>query len=58
MGARKDGEQDVRSITQNSSGTYSVSLPIGLIRQLRWQRNQRVTIKKQGNKLVITDYKE
>lgn len=58
MGTRKSGEQNIRSITQNSSGTYSVSLPIGLVRQLRWQRNQRVVVKKQGNKLIISDYKD
>lgn len=58
MGTRRAGEQSVRSITQNSSGTYSVSLPIALVRQLRWQRNQRVVVKKQGNKLIIADYKD
>jgi len=58
MGTTKASEQAVRFISQNNSGTYSVTLPIGLVRELRWQKNQRVTIKKQGKKLIIADWKE
>jgi hypothetical protein len=57
MGTRKAGEQDVRSITQNKTGTYSISLPIGLIRELKWQNRQKVTVTKRGDKLIIEDWK-
>lgn len=56
MGTKKAGEQNKRVITQNSTGTYSVSLPIELVKQLHWQRRQKVVIKRQGSKLVITDW--
>jgi len=56
MGARKSDERHVRNITKNSSGTYSVTIPIDLIRELYWQRGQQVTIKLRGNKLVIQDW--
>lgn len=56
MGNRKSGEQQIRSITKNTSGTYQVSLPIELVRQLRWQVGQQVVVKKSGEKLVIVDY--
>ena len=58
MGTRKAGEQDVRNITQNKTGTYSVTLPISLVRELRWQQGQKVVISKRGDKLVIDDWKK
>ncbi len=57
MGARKSSQQNVRNITQNSSGTYSISLPKALVKQLRWQKNQQVTVKKAGEQLIIVDWK-
>lgn len=56
MGARKSDEQHVRNITKNSSGTYSVTIPIEFIRELYWQKGQQVTFKLRGNKLVIQDW--
>ncbi len=58
MGATKSGEEAVRYITQNSTGTYSVSLPIRLIRNISWRKGQKVTIRQQGQKLIIEDWKE
>ena len=55
MGARKTGEQQIRNLTKNSTGTYQISVPIELIRLLRWQRGQQVVVKKVGKKLVIED---
>lgn len=56
MGTRKATEQLVRNLTVNSTGTYSVSLPKSLIRELRWQRGQRLTVARQGKKLIIQDW--
>ena len=57
MGRQKIGKESVRTITQNNSGTYSVTLPKELMRELRWQKRQRVTVKRKGKQLLITDYK-
>jgi antitoxin component of MazEF toxin-antitoxin module len=57
MGARRAGEQEIRNITVNRTGTYQISLPIELVRLLRWQQGQKITVKKQGEKLIIEDWK-
>ena len=57
MGTRKASEQPVRNLTVNSTGTYSISLPKSLIQELHWQRGQRLTVARQGKKLVIQDWK-
>jgi Ni/Co efflux regulator RcnB len=56
MGTRKAGEQQVRNLTQNRTGTYSISLPIELIRQLRWQQGQKLVVSKRGKNLIIEDW--
>lgn len=56
MGTRKSGEQQIRNLTKNSTGTYQISVPIQLVRLLRWQRGQQLVVKKVGNKLVIEDF--
>lgn len=56
MGRRKIGQEQIRSI-QKTHGTYTVSLPVELVRELGWQERQRVVITKSGGKLIISDYK-
>ena len=56
MGARRAGEQQIRNLTQNRTGTYSISLPIELIRQLKWQQSQKLIVSKRGKTLVIEDW--
>ena len=58
MGTRKAGEQQVRNITINSSGTYQISIPKQLIGELRWRSGQKVMVTKMGDKLLIEDWKE
>ena len=57
MGTRRAGEQEVRNLTQNRTGTYQVSLPIELIRKLRWQQGQKLTVRKSGDRLIVEDWK-
>jgi len=57
MGARKAGEQEIRNLTSNSSGTYQVSIPKQLIAQLKWRSGQKVTVTKFGDKLLVEDWK-
>lgn len=56
MGARKVSEQQIRNLTTNSTGTYSISLPLQLIHDLGWRRGQRLVVTKQGKKIVIQDW--
>ena len=52
MGTRKAGEQEIRNITTNSSGTYQISIPKQLISDLGWRSGQKVTVKKMGENLL------
>ncbi len=56
MGTRKSDEQDKRTLTKNSTGTYQISVPIALVRKLKWQQGQQLTVRKSGEKLVVEDW--
>lgn len=52
---RKIEEQDIRKLfKQNQS--YALTLPIGLIRQLKWQEGQKLVVEKKGKEIVIKDW--
>lgn len=57
MGTRKANEQNIRNLTKNSSGTYSVTLPIAAMRKLGWREGQKVVIDQKGKSLIIKDWK-
>jgi antitoxin component of MazEF toxin-antitoxin module len=58
MGRRKVGQEKIRNI-QKSNGSYMVSLPIELMRELGWRERQKVVVTRSGRgKIVIQDYSE
>ena len=58
MARRKINKEQIRNI-QISSGSYHVSLPMGIMRELKWKERQKVVIKKQGkDKILISDWKK
>ena len=58
MSRRKIGKESVRKI-QHSNGTYYITIPIRIMRELSWQERQKVVVKKSGKeKIVISDWKK
>ncbi len=56
MTRRKVGEENVRKI-QKMRRSYYVSLPVNIVRRLRWQEGQNVTVENRGKEIVIKDWK-
>jgi len=55
---RKTNKTEVRNI-QKSSGSYYITLPIGIIRKFGWKERQKVTVRpKPGKKIEIKDWKK
>lgn len=57
MGITKSGSSNIRKITKVGKQSLAVTLPIDLVRLLKWKEKQKVVVKKQGNKLVISDWR-
>ena len=57
MGILKSGSSAIRKITKVGRASLAVTLPIDLVRKLKWRERQRVVITKKGKTLTIKDYK-
>ena len=56
MARKKLEERSVRKL-QKSRGSYHTSIPIEIIRKLKWKSGQKIVIKKYGrNKIIIEDW--
>jgi hypothetical protein len=57
--ARKKNNDYVRTLNKIAGGkSFSITLPISIIREMEWRSSQQVCIKKWGNKILIQDYNE
>ncbi len=54
---RKINEQNIRKLFKLNK-SYSITLPINDIRNLGWQEKQKLTIKRKGNTLIISDWEK
>ena len=59
MARRKLEENDTRKLFRVGRGhTMAVTLPIELVRELKWREKQKVVITKRGDTLIIKDWEE
>ncbi len=56
MARQKVGSEDTRKLSQFTSGSYFVTLPVAAVRNLGWRDGQKLTVKQDGNKLIIQDW--
>jgi antitoxin component of MazEF toxin-antitoxin module len=57
MAMRKMENSDIRKIFRHGD-SRAITLPAGLLRELGWRDNQKVTAKKYGNGILIQDWEE
>ena len=57
MGRRSIENHHVRNLMKTSGGTtYIVSLPIEVVRELKWQAKQKLVVTKHGDGILIRDW--
>lgn len=59
MGRRALNQNNIRKLTKTGGGkSIAVTIPIEMIRQLKWRERQKVVVSKKGKSLFIKDWKE
>ncbi len=58
MPTRKREESNIRKLTKVGRASIAVTLPIELVRELKWKERQKVVVKKSGQNLIISDWKK
>ncbi len=54
---RKIQNRNTRKISKRGA-SYSVTIPIEMMRALKWRDNQKLVFRKSGKRLIIEDWKE
>jgi len=52
---RRIEEQNIRKIYKHTK-SYAITLPIGVIRELKWQEGQKLVVEKKGKGIYIQDW--
>lgn len=51
-------DNKIRKLSKIGNKSIAVTLPIELVRELKWKEKQKVVVKKRGKKLVVEDWKK
>ncbi|MBU0469686.1 MAG: AbrB/MazE/SpoVT family DNA-binding domain-containing protein [Candidatus Omnitrophica bacterium] len=52
-----ENSNNVRKITTTgNTGTYYVTLPKNMVKNLNWHKGQRVVARQEGHSIIIEDY--
>ncbi len=57
MSRRKLGDKHIRKIMRNGD-SYSITVPIEIMREFKWREKQKVVIKKRGKSFTVSDWKK
>lgn len=55
MSTRKLEDKNIRKLSKTGGNSIYVTLPIEVVRELKWKERQKVVVKKRGNGILITD---
>jgi len=55
MARRKLKDKNIRKILRNG-GSYAVTIPIEILKELKWKEKQKVVVKKRGKGLSVVDW--
>lgn len=58
MPRRKVEDRNTRKLRKTKRGSVLMSLPIEIIRNLKWRDGQKVTVRQYGKKIIIEDWKK
>ncbi len=57
MPDKKSNETNIRKLTKIGKQSIGLTLPIEMVRELKWRERQRVKVKKIKGEIVIRDWK-
>ena len=53
---RRGKNKNIRKLTKLGGHSIGVTIPIDMVRKLKWRERQKVVVKKVGKKLIIEDW--
>lgn len=56
MPERKIGQKNIHKLTKAGGKSIVVTIPIDIVRKLRWREKQKVVIKRVGKRVLIQNW--
>jgi len=56
MARRKMENENVRKLSRIGDKSLGLTLPIEIIRKLKWREKQKVVVRRSGKKIIIEDW--
>lgn len=53
---RKTVKENIRKLTRLGKVSTVVSIPIRILKKLKWREKQKVVVKRRGKKIIIEDW--
>ena len=59
MARRKLKDRNIRKLTRMGGGrSIGLTLPIEIVRKLKWRERQKVTVRRVGKRIVVEDWEK
>jgi len=59
MARRKLSEKNIRKLTKMGGGkSFGITLPIEMVRELKWREHQKISVRKFGQKIILQDWEK
>jgi len=58
MARRRLEKKNIRKLTKLGGKSIAVTIPIDMIRELKWRERQKVVVKKVGKRIIIEDWEK
>ena len=57
MARRKAENENIRKLAKIGDRSVGLTLPVEMIRKLKWREKQKVVVKMKGKSIIIRDWK-
>lgn len=58
MPRRKIENRNIRKLTRVGNASIGLTLPVEILRELKWREKQKIVVKKRGKGIIITDWQK
>jgi len=53
---KRTPKKNIRKLTKTGGHSIGITIPIEMIRELKWRERQKVVVMKSGKKIVVQDW--
>ena len=56
--AKRSDKKNIRKLTKTGGHSLGVTIPIDIVRKLKWRERQNVVVEQKGKSIIVRDWKK